>query len=92
MKAEGENSTDLVSPVASQLLTGTTVLAGINLTFVDLFLAEPASIAGPTSAGEIIDAINTNTSIATVIGHTVVDVLLTSRACEALGAGTGEGV
>ena len=85
-KEENIWHTHLVSSVAAQLLTGSPVLAGIYLTFVDLFLAEPASVARATSAGEIIDAINTNTTIAAVVGHTVVDVLLASRASEALGA------
>ena len=92
MKTGWENPAHLVSTVSSQLLAGAPVLAGIYLTFVDLFLAEPASVARATSAGEIIDTINTDPTIATVIGHTVVDVLLASWSSEALGAGTGEGV
>ena len=50
----------------------------IDVTFVDLVLAESAGIARATSAGEIIDAINTNTTIPAVIGHAEVDVVLAS--------------
>ena len=67
----------LVSTVTS-FLASATVLTRVYLTFVDLFLAESAGIARTTSAGEIIDAINTNTTIPAVIGHAEVDVVLAS--------------
>ena len=50
----------------------------IDVTFVDLVLAESAGIARKTSAGEISDAINTNTTVPTVVGGTEVDLGLAS--------------
>ena len=77
MNTKQKQMSHLVSTVTS-FLASATVLTRVYLAFVDLFLAKSAGIARATSAGEIIDAINTNTTIPAVIGHAEVDVVLAS--------------
>jgi len=71
----------LVSSI-TQLFTGASVLAGVDLTLVNLSVTQPAGKSWIAAAGEVIDAVLAHSVLAEIV-DTVIVVGLTSAAGEA---------
>lgn len=80
----------LVSITISQLLACPPILTRVDLTLVNLPVAEPTSVPGVASTGEVIDTIDTD-SVEAVVAGAVIVVPLATVAREAFRAVTGEG-